>query len=265
MTCTDRVDAVVLAGDRGPEDPLAVTAQVQGKVLVPIGGKPMLTHVMHSLAALDGLDQVRLVCNPLPAYETAADVGLVYQRVDPAAGPAASLAAAFHDLSDDPNRAVLVLTGDHPLIQADWFQPLIERASAEPDVDLWVGVVDYHEVMHRFPGNRRTRYRFSDRSVCGTNLFLVTSARGRSIAETWQSFEQNRKQPWKIVARIGIGNLLRYLTGRLSLEQAFAALSRQIGVYARPVLLAWPEAAVDVDSPADLALVKTIFAERNRR
>jgi GTP:adenosylcobinamide-phosphate guanylyltransferase len=37
--------AVVLAGDRGPDDPVAAAAGVCGKALVPVGGRPMVLRV----------------------------------------------------------------------------------------------------------------------------------------------------------------------------------------------------------------------------
>jgi hypothetical protein len=63
---------------------------------------------------------------------------------------------------------------------------------------------------------------------------------------------------------LGWANLARFLAGRLALDPAFEALSRSVGVRVRPVLLDDPLAAVDVDSPADLALVEQVLAERGQ-
>ncbi|MCA9510732.1 MAG: hypothetical protein KC560_08525, partial [Myxococcales bacterium] len=50
----------------------------------------------------------------------------------------------------------------------------------------------------------------------------------------------------------------------LSLEAAFARASRAIGAEAAPVVLPFADAAVDVDTPADLALVERVIGERGR-
>ena len=216
---------------------------------------------MQALANWPTRGRVRLVCADNDAYQNAADVGIEYSRVEPQPGPAASLAAALNELP--AQRPVLVLTADHPLLESQWWQPLLDAASDSDPPDALVGLVDYREVMQRFPRNRRTRYRFADRSVCGTNIFLLATPRGRELAEIWQSFERNRKQPWRIVARLGIWNLVRYLLGRMTLQQAFDMLSQRFGVRVQPVLLPWPEAAVDVDTPEDFELVRQILAERS--
>ncbi|MEM1081351.1 MAG: nucleotidyltransferase family protein [Pseudomonadota bacterium] len=254
-------DVVVLAGDRGPNDPLALHAGVPGKVLVPAAGQALISHVMQSLSQWPLHGSVRLVCRNSDHFLRAAQQGVTFERIEPAHGPAASLSKALQSLPDD--RPVLVMTGDHPLVRAEWLQGLVEQAGDLEHADVIAGVVRYDDVMARFPGNRRTRYRFSDGSVCGTNLFLLNTHAGRAIAQIWQSFERHRKQPWKMIHRLGWINLVRYGLARLSLDQAFEALSARFELALKPTLLPWPEAAVDVDSVRDLQLVERILSERH--
>ena len=52
---------VVLAAQRdGALDPLAAEAGVTHKALVPIGGKPLLAHVLAALDGVAGIDSVRI-------------------------------------------------------------------------------------------------------------------------------------------------------------------------------------------------------------
>lgn len=252
---------IVLAADRGPGDPLAVRAGVSGKVLVEIAGKPMLGRVMEAVSDFAGHGDLLVVCRDEPAYVEAADVGRAFQRIDPASGPAASAVAAMERI--DPSVSVLLVTGDHPLLQRAWLEQFVSRAAAT-GADAVVGLVDHAAVAARFPESRRTRYRFSDIAVCGTNLFYFGGARGRRVVEQWRVFEAHRKKPWKIVGRLGPWNLLRYLAGRLSLADAMDGLSRRMELRLAAVLLDAPEAAVDVDSPADLALATEILERRER-
>lgn len=254
------ISVVVLAADRGPGDPLALRAGVPGKVLVAIAGKPMLTRVIEAVSDFGAQGRLVLVCRDEPAYAEAANVGRQFQRVDPAPGPAASAVAAMQRL--DPSEPVLLVTGDHPLLQPAWLQQFVTRAAAS-GADAVVGLVDHASVLARFPASRRTRYRFSDVSVCGTNLFYFAGLRGRKIAEQWRVFEAHRKKPWKIVGRLGPWNLLLYLAGRLSLAAAMEGLSHRLGLRLAAVMLDdAPEAAVDVDSQADLELVTGIIERR---
>src|SRR6187399_329860 len=53
--------AIVLAGQRnGAVNPLAVRAGVSHKCLVPIGGKPLIAHVLGTLVALPELAEIRI-------------------------------------------------------------------------------------------------------------------------------------------------------------------------------------------------------------
>lgn len=250
---------VVLAGDRGPGDPIATAAGVQGKVLAPIAGTPMLSHVIGAIDAAGLGESLVVVCPDRPGYADAIGSSVQWQRVEPAAGPASSLIGVLRGVSD--HTPVLVVTGDHPLIRSHWLREFVERASATAS-DAVVALVDWHHVQARFPTGRRTRYRFSDISICGTNLFYFRGRRGRDVVAAWQSFERDRKRPWRIVGRLGWLNLARYLARRLTLAQAFAALSARLGVEVHPLIVDWPEAAVDVDSMRDMELVEQVFAER---
>ena len=66
----------------------------------------------------------------------------------------------------------------------------------------------------------------------------------------------------RIVRRFGVGTLLRYAVGRLTLAEAVARLGRTAGVSAAVVAAADGLAAVDVDTADDLRDVRAIIASR---
>lgn len=261
---SETVDRIVLAGDRRQQDPLAVSAGVAGKALVPVAGRAMLTRVLETLAAWPRAGRVIVVAPDSPAYRQAADAGcgcaadsLVW--VEPAESLMGSVRRA---LSFVQSNRCLLLTADHVLLDTAWLEHLLTSDAAR-QASLAVGLADWHQVMARFPGSRRTRYRFSDHAACGTNLFLLNERSGVDrILDQWQQVEQQRKKPWRIVSMLGWGNLSRYLAGRLSLDDAFSALSARLGATVQPILVTDPLAAVDVDSAADLALVEQVMARK---
>src|SRR6185503_2645780 len=56
---------VVLAAQRdGRLDPLAAEAGVSHKCLVPIGGRPLLAHVLEALTKVEGLTRIRISVEP---------------------------------------------------------------------------------------------------------------------------------------------------------------------------------------------------------
>jgi len=255
-------DVIVLAGDRGPNDPVAASQRVAGKVLVELAGRSLLARALDAVAALPAVRRVWLVCPDRAEYLEIARAALPERielnRLAPADGPAASVAAA---LARAGQRPALVITGDHPLLRPEWLADFAARA-VERDADAVAGVADARRVAERFPDSRRTRYRFADVPACGTNLFWFAAGQGEAVADAWRAFERDRKRPWKMVSKLGWGTLLRYLTGRLTLDRAAVALSDALGLRLALVLVDDPEAAVDVDSLDDLRLAGQVLRER---
>jgi CTP:molybdopterin cytidylyltransferase MocA len=255
------VHGVVLAGDRGPDDPIAARFGVEGKALAPVAGRALLTHVLDALAEVPAIHSVVLVCAGTPAFRQAAAASRMPPRqlvfVSPGDSPSASAAAALAQLPAGDE--VLLVTADHPLLQAPWLTGLLAGARTG-NAELATALVPLDRVQQRYPRNRRTRLAFADGAMCSTNLFVFRSPRSRQVAELWREVERRRKRPWQLVAWLGAGTLLRYLTGRMTLAHAFAVFSRRAGVAVQPVLLADAEAAIDVDSLDDLVLVERVMA-----
>jgi len=253
------VNLLVLAGDRGPDDPLARAAGVAGKTLVPVAGVPMLTRVLEALANWPRAERICVVAPALADYDdaiAAAGLTLPCQRVSPQESLCRSVREGLEQFGT--SRPVMVVTADHPLIEPAWLDAMFVAA----DDDLSVGLVDHAGVRARLPDSRRTRYRFSDRELGGTNLFMFRTAAADTILDVWSGVEQNRKAPWKIVSLLGAGNLVKFLTRRLSSSDAFSALSKRAGLRIGYRLIEDPLSAVDVDSPADLVTVEGLLNDR---
>src|SRR5512141_935963 len=113
------VDAIVLAGDRGPHDPVAVAAGVPAKCLAPIGGSPMVIRVVQALRDSGRVGRI-LLCGPADGtMESSPDLRALRAEgaigwVAPQATPCTSAAAALATLPGDA--PVLVTTGDHALL-----------------------------------------------------------------------------------------------------------------------------------------------------
>ena len=85
--------------------------------------------------------------------------------------------------------------------------------------------------------------------------------RALGAIELWRRVEADRKRPWRIARMLGPLTLLRYLCGRLTLADALARLGRLANVRAAVVSSRYGLAAVDVDKPADLDLVRQIAGD----
>lgn len=255
--------AVVLAGERPGGGALARTLGLPAAVLAPLAGRPCLERVLDALAGAGRIDGVK-VCGPAaPVVAASAELTRLLARpqvewLAPAPGPAASALAAASAWQQHP---LLLTSGDHGLLQPAMVDAFCERAADCVDADVVVGLVPYPRVAEAFPESRRTVLRFADGAYCGSNLFaLLTPTSGRGL-QFWSAVEADRKRPWKMVRRLGPGTLLRYLLGRLTVDAAFAALSRRAGCRVTWVPVPCPRAAVDVDSEADWRLADRLLSD----
>jgi hypothetical protein len=115
-------------------------------------------------------------------------------------------------------------------------------------------------VQATYPRTRRTVLKFSDGDYCGCNLFAFLSPRGRRMAHIWKQVEADRKNPIRVIGLVGWGAMALYALRLLSLASAVRRISRQAGVVAGVVTMPFAEAAIDVDTVADLDLVRAIVA-----
>ncbi|WGF86423.1 nucleotidyltransferase family protein [Marinivivus vitaminiproducens] len=256
-------DALVLAGQRGAVDPLASAHGLALKALLPVAGTPMLHRVVAVLQASPLVGRITIAGDTAklaaadPRLAEMLDSGAV-TGLPPEPGPSASVAKALaHQASGRP---LLVTTADHPLLSAAMIETLVTRAPA--DAAATAGVVPASVIRKAYPDALRTYWRFADDGYSGANLFLLRPPGAATAVGVWQLIERHRKRPWRIVARLGPGLLVRFVLRRLTLYDALLALSKRVGVPLRAVAIHEAEAAIDVDKEADLVLVESILRRR---
>lgn len=258
------IDAIVLAGDRGPHDPVAVAAGVVAKCLTPIGGIPMVTRVVRALEQSGRVGRI-LLCGPAEAaLETSLELREMTSEngigwIAPQSSPCTSAAAALATLPSDA--PVLVTTGDHALLQPAMVREFLDQALVRGG-DVAVALAPYDLVRAAYPQTRRTVLKFSDGRFCGCNLFAFLTARGREMVKIWRQVEDDRKNPIRVIGLVGWGAMARYALGALSLADGVRRISKQTEIAANVITLPFAEAAIDVDSVADLDLVRAIVAKR---
>lgn len=252
--------AVVLAGERPGGSDFSRQLGLPASVLVDVNGKPALARVIDALETSRRVNG-GLLCGPDDSVVRAAPQvthileSSSFEWLAPATGPSASALAALERLNRFP---ALLTAGDHALLTPGLVDDFCTRAE-RLGVDIAFGLVPYTLVRSAFPGTRRTVLRFRDGTFCGSNLFAILTPRGKAGPAFWGRLEADRKRPWRMVRHAGIGMLLQYLFGRLTLEKALASLSGAMGCSVGYVLIKDPRAAVDVDSIADRDLAESIL------
>ena len=243
--------ALILAGSRGGVDPVAAYAGVSHKALIVLDGQTLLARVAHALRAA-GATRIAVSVSDDAVREEAAALGLTVLTA--ARGPSLSVREGIEALG----APLLVTTADHALLQPEWITRFLADVPALADVAALLARQDVVE--SAAPGTRRTYLRFADGAWSGCNLFHFATPRSVAALDLWAQVEADRKRPWRIVRKLGIGTLLRYMSGRLTLVAAIAHLGRLAGLNAAAVSTPFGLAAVDVDKPADLDLVRTLTA-----
>jgi molybdopterin-guanine dinucleotide biosynthesis protein A len=265
-----RFRAIVLAGERPGGGTLARELGLAAGVLAPLAGRPCIARVVEVLRAAHAVEG-GLLCGPArDVLESSAEIRALLEPGDfawlaPASGPAASALAASEAAGSPP---LLLTSGDHGLLSAamvDEFCSDARRAGTTTGADILVGLVPHARVAAAFPESRRTVLRFADGAFCGSNLFALLTPQSRHGLAFWSSLEAYRKQPWKMASRLGAATVLRYLSRRLSVDDAFRVLSRRAGCTVGWLPIAAARAAVDVDSRADWLLADRLLRDDEAR
>jgi GTP:adenosylcobinamide-phosphate guanylyltransferase len=256
------IHALVLAASRGPQDPVAQHAGRSHKALVEVNGVAMLVRVLRALQESRSAGPITVcveagapVAGASPELDRLIAQGAV-TLIDAASSPSRSVIRALGAL----RLPLLITTGDHPLLSAAMIDHFC--GAVPEDADAAVGVVPASLLQRSYPDAIRTYYRFAGEGYSGCNLFLLQTQGALKLVEFWTRLEQHRKRPWRLIAQVGPLALLRFALGRLTLEAAMRHLSARTGATVRAVELPFPEAAIDVDKPADLMLAEEILRRR---
>ena len=250
------VNVLILAGQReGVIDPLLENTSTNYKALLPILGIPMIDYVLSALDDAKNLSRPYWISGIDKAY-----IEHELLQAPKADGPASSVVLSFETCLKPP---FLVTTCDHALLTSEMVDLFLEK-SLQTDADFTLALAEKETIQPKYPNVKRTYLKFKGEDgksghVSGCNLFFVKNQNGLQAIRFWQKAQNDRKRPIKLAARVGFGLLLKYITGNLTLKQAFNTSSKRLGIHAEPIILPIAEAAIDVDKPSDLTLVENIL------
>ncbi len=252
--------ALVLAGRRGPQERVAQAAGQSHKACIPVAGVPMLVRVLTSLRTAGPVRDIVVSSDDASVLADCGEAGGVRFHASQAS-PAASVLDYFE--AHGARGPVLVTTADHALLT-----PVMVKyfctAAQHCEADIVIGLVSASLFRASYPASRRTFLVLADEGWSGTNLFLLRTAQAARAVRFWVRAGQFRKRPWRLVSTFGWGNLVRLLCRRLDRPAALVQASRVLGARVGLVEMPFAEAALDVDTPADLVMVEHILAAREQ-
>jgi GTP:adenosylcobinamide-phosphate guanylyltransferase len=252
------LQALVLAGTRPGGDPLDAYAGVTHKALIEVGGRTMIERVVGALGDVADIERIVIAIDRPEVLDGVAGMqssGTPWRTMPTESGPSASVGAAFAQLG----APLLVTTADHALLRAPWVREFV--AACPSDADIVVALAPRAAVEAAAPDTKRTWLRFADGDFSGCNLFMLATPAAAGVVKFWQEVEQERKHPLRMMQKLGLDFALRYKLGRLTLAAAAARVADLSGgARVAFVLLGDGRAAIDVDKPDDLDLVRQLVA-----
>ena len=250
--------AIVLAGSRPGPDPFAEAHGTDLKPLIRVAGVPMVCRPVETLLSSDRIAAVRVLTQQpdrigavLPAHPD-----LVVEASQ------GTIAATLAGLCTDPATPwpLLVTTADHALLNEAMIDDFCRQADG---ADIAIAVVERADLMTRLPDSKRTWIPFKAGAYSGANLFALGGPQALPAIALWHGVEQDRKKGWKLLWQLGPALFLGAMLRLMTLDGVMTRIGRRLGVSIRPVVMADPLAAVDVDKQADLDLVEKLLAERS--
>lgn len=257
--------AIILAGKRNDNDPVASIFGHTYKALVPLMGRPMIAYAVDALRAspsvgdihvvFDGEEELFASCGKLKDELDAANVKVVAT----AKSICQSIIKAIEETGSQ--FPYLVTTADHALLLPEVVDYFCREAEALDGFGAGFVEEKYIKAMH--PESKRTYLPFRDTKLSGANLFAVMTQDSVKVLEFWKNVENERKSPWKLFKAFGFFNLLGLMLRRFTVKSAFERASKVLGVKGVAIKLPYAEAAIDVDSPRDYMQVTKILESRS--
>lgn len=246
--------AIVLAAQRaGVENPLAAAHGVSHKCLVPIGGRPLIAHVLATLAAIPDCRAIRVVIE----NEAVAAVRPLVQ------GMPVAFVTAKHTLTDSVFAAA---TGDGPFVVTTADNVLMTPASVDAvraamadGADVAVALTTRDAVLAAHPEGQRRFYELKDAGYANCNLYGLRDAEALKAAEVFRGGGQFAKNPGRLVRAFGVWNIVLLRLRLVTARQAMARISRRFGLDVRAVTLADGSQAVDVDNERTYRVVEALL------
>ena len=256
------VTVLLLAAQRaGVVNPLAEKAGTSHKCLVPIGGDPLIVHVVRTLTEIPGIERIRISLEPEAHKAVAAELqpfaacGVPIEFVPSSPNIVDSTIAA----AGDGEGPFVVTTADNVLLTGEGFDKLRE---ALRQADGAIGVTRKEHVLAAHPEGQRNFYQFRDGGYANCNIYGLADRAAFSAAEIFREGGQFQAHLGRMVRAFGLFNILLMRSGMITLPQAFQRLSRRFAMRIDPVVFDDGALAIDVDNDRTYACAETIMLRR---
>jgi len=252
------VSTLVLAGSRPGPDPLLAGTELTSKALLPVGGKPMLAHVLAAVNAAPEVGPITVIAQDTAALVADPLIREVAGRVEWRDAPG-SIADAVRAALERAGGPLFVTTADNVLLTPAIIAQFLRDAA---DANVAVGLVERAAVDAAGHSTARTWLKFKGGQWSGANLFLLGGTQTLPLVEFWRGLEQDRKKGMKIVGAFGPGLLLAAVLRLIDIHAFATRVAGRFGLTGKVVAMTAAEACIDADKPSDIPVIEAIMAAR---
>jgi GTP:adenosylcobinamide-phosphate guanylyltransferase len=248
-----KVDATVLAGGEGA----IIDPTVAVKGLVPIAGRPMIEWVVDALRAASTVAEIAVV------VPTAQGLGAWADRVDRIVvsnGSFIDNAIAGCEVFKN-DRHVLGATGDLPALTPEAIDDYVTQSLAT-GAEFTYPLVRAEDMEAQFPGSQRTYVKVSGGSVTGGNMMVLSPDLVRRNREIGQRLFDTRKSPVAMARVLGFSFIVKYVSGRLRVEDVERKMEDLLGAKCAAVYTTHASIGADVDKPIDVVVAERVLYRR---
>jgi D-alanine-D-alanine ligase len=258
---TAKVTALILAGRRdGRLDPLAELHDVSHKCLVPVAGKPMISHVIEALAANPAVGTIRVSVHDAEALnDVPIAIDLMRQGRLLAVQSQDNIADSISEGTDGASFPILVTTADNVLLTSEGVSEIIAQSQG---ADAGVVLTRKSSVLAAHPAGQRRFYSFSDDAFSNCNTYWIGNARAMRTIEVFRSGGQFVKHPDRIFRSLGFVALICFVFGIGSLGRAFERISQRFELLIRPIIHEDGALAIDVDNERSHAIAEELLSTK---
>lgn len=251
------LQAVILAGSRSGPNPLLRGTPYQNKALLPVCGKAMVLRVFEAIYPCKHRPEMVISTNDPEVL--ALDYPMPFTVLPSEFSASESI---LHSLSRLPDaEQVLFVSADHPLLTPTMVEYFLAQVTSR-NLGFAMAVVSKQTVLAKYPNAQRTFFPTKGGAYSGGNLIFIDKTQFKPNPEFLNDIETNRKNLWRTLRWLGLGNVLRYVTGQLDLAGGEPPLSQVMGCPFGFVQIPFAECCMDVDKPSDHGLAERILKQR---
>lgn len=227
------------------------------KALIEINGKMIVEYVVDVVKKIDGVNKIFIVSNKddlkkMSFFEKEYMIESDGTIID-------NVLTAVKKIGFDKN--ILICTSDIPMITLEAVNDFLSRTK-DNDAQIYYPIVKESVSKSKYPEMKRTYVRLREGNFTGGNIFYVNPLIFKKNLKRVRNLLESRKNPLKMAYLLGPIFLIRFIAGRVSIEDVEKKILKLIKIKGKTIISKHPEISCDIDKPGDF-IVATAYLDGN--